>query len=265
MILTLIFIIYALIGGVAGILGGMLGIGGGVITVPCLFYLFRFLEFPQAYVMHMAIATSLAAMIFNTLSATWSHHQHGTVLWKILKKMIPGFVLGSILGALIASALSGILLEIFFACFLFFLAFRFFIPKKQKKERVKIPSRSVLTFYSSGIGILSNILGIGGGTMTVPLLISFKIPDTKAIGTSAAATLFTSILGSISYLILGWGNVPGAQNIGLINLPAFLIVGIATFFTAPYGVKLTHELSPKKVRKIFACVLTATGILLMVL
>jgi uncharacterized membrane protein YfcA len=91
-------------------------------------------------------------------------------------------------------------------------------------------------------------------------LTSFKVKDKNAIGTSAASTLITTLCGTISYLIFGWGDIRASDTLGLINIPAFLIVGIAAFFTAPYGAKLTHEIDPTKVRKIFAIVLALTGL-----
>lgn len=260
MIIALIYIAYLMIGAVAGVLGGLLGIGGGVITVPCLLYIFHYMNFPQPYVMHMAIATSLAAMIFNTAASTWAHNQRRNVLWHVFKKMVPGFILGSILGAIVAIWLSGVFLEIVFGIFLCVLAFVFFRKKAVKVGTHKIPPTPILSLYCCGIGAFSNLLGIGGGSMVVPLLTSFKISDRNAIGTSAASTLVTTILGTISYLIFGWGDIPASETIGLIEWPAFLIIGIAAFFCAPFGVKLTHEISPEKIRKIFAIVLTLTGL-----
>jgi uncharacterized protein len=265
MSVALTYIAYLIIGIVAGVLGGMLGIGGGVITVPCLLYVFHFLNFPQTYVMHIAIATSLAAMIFNTAAATWAHNKRHAVLWDVFKKMIPGFVIGSILGAIIAIWLSGVFLEIIFGIFLCMLAYFFYRKKAAAVGTSKLPSNLVLSCYSCGIGTFSNILGIGGGSMVVPLLTTFKITDRNAIGTSAAATLITAILGAITYLIAGWGDVPSTEMIGLIDLPAFFIIGVASFFCAPIGARLTHEISPEKVRKIFAIVLVLTGLSLIIL
>jgi len=257
------YVAYVIVGIVAGVLGGLLGVGGGMITVPCLFYIYHFLGYPQADRMHVAVATSLAAMIFTTLSATWAHHQKKGVLWPLFRKMIPGLVLGSMSGACIALWLSGVILEILFGVFLCLLAIRFYRQKVVAHGSRQVPGIPLLTLLSGGIGALSNLLGIGGGSLTVPLLTSFKIEDKKAIGTSAATTLLTSILGSLSYLFLGWeSRVPGTA--GLIDLPAFLILAITTAICAPYGVRLTHKISPLKVRKLFAIVLAITGISLII-
>jgi uncharacterized membrane protein YfcA len=260
----LAYLAYAVLGVIAGILSGLLGIGGGVITVPCLFYIYHLLGYPQPYLMQMAVATSLAAMILTTAAATWAHNRRKGVLWSILKKMVLGLVIGSVVGALIAIWISGVVLEIFFGLFLCALAIRFYLQKNNKSSTHRLPGTPVLTLLSGCIGALSNLLGIGGGSLTVPMLVYFKIPDKNAIGTSSATTLITSILGSISYMIFAWDESIGMDTIGLINIPSFLIVGVATFFLAPYGARLTHEISPQKVRKIFAIVLALTGISLII-
>ncbi len=264
MSVELAYIAYVALGIIAGILAGLLGIGGGVVTVPCLFYIYHWLGYPQSDVMHMAIATSLAAMIFTTAAATWAHHRRKSVLWGILGKMIPGLIIGSIFGALIAIWLSGIILEVFFGIFLCALAVRFYRQKAVITGTHKLPNRWILSALSGCIGALSNLLGIGGGSLTVPMLTTFKISDKNAIGTSSATTLITSILGSISYLIFAWGKTHVPDNVGLINTPSFLVIGVTTFLCAPYGVKLSHEISPQKVRKIFAIVLAITGLSLII-
>lgn len=261
MTIELAYFIYAVLGIIAGVLGGLLGIGGGVITVPCLFYLYQWLHFPQSYVMHMAIGTSLAAMIFTSAASTWAHHQRKGVLWSVLNNMVPGLILGSIIGVVIAIWLSGVLLEVFFGIFLCVLAFRFYRQKPVVQLGTHLlPNRITLHLVSGCIGMVSNLLGIGGGSLAVPVLTSLKIADKQAIGTSAAMTLITSLLGSIFYLMWGWGAGPVPDSIGLIHLPSFLIMGITTSIFAPYGAKLAHQLAPQKVRKIFALVLAITGL-----
>jgi uncharacterized protein len=265
MSIELAYFFYVVLGVVAGILGGLLGIGGGVITVPCLLLIFDLLGFPQTYVMQMAIATSLAAMILTAIAATWAHNKRKVVLWDVFKKMVPGLIIGSVVGAIIALWVSGVVLEVFFGLFMCFLAFRFYRQKTVVHGAHQLPETPKLSLLSGCVGALSNLLGIGGGSVTVPMLTYFKVSDRNAIGTSAATTLLTAILGSISYLIFGWGDVPAPDNIGLINLPSFLIIGIVTFFLAPYGAKLTQQISPQKVRKIFAIVLALTGLSLIIL
>lgn len=260
MSIAIIYLLYVVIGAIAGTLSGLLGIGGGIVTVPCLLILFPYLGFPKEYIMHLAIATSLAAMIFNTTSATIAHNKRGAVLWDIFWKLVPGLIIGSVIGALISTWLPDLLLEIIFGSFLLLLAIYFYRSKTVKSETHKLPHPFILNILCGGIGAISNLLGIGGGSMTVPLLTAFKVKDKNAIGTSAATTLITTICGTISYLVFGWGDIQEPETFGLINVPAFLIVGMTAFFTAPYGAKLTHEIDAGKVRKIFAIVLALTGL-----
>lgn len=260
MSVALIYLLYVIIGAIAGILSGLLGIGGGIVTVPCLLILFPYLGFPKEYIMHMAIATSLAAMIFNTTSATLAHNKRKAILWKVFWKLVPGLIIGSAIGALVATRLPDLILEIIFGSFLILLALYFYRSKAVKSEMHKLPHPLILNTLCGTIGAISNLLGIGGGSMTVPLLTAFKMKDKNAIGTSAATTLITTICGTISYLIFGWGDIREPDTFGLINVPAFLIVGITAFFTAPYGAKLTHDTDASKVRKIFAVVLALTGL-----
>lgn len=256
----LLFFALLLIGIGAGIIGGLLGIGGGVITIPCLYLIFLWLDYPSESLMRLSIGTSLAAMVFNTLSATYAHHRKKGVLWQLFKKMAIGLTFGAILGSLLAIWLPEVFLEVFFGIFLCLLAINFLkggIPNLGFSE---VPSRAILNLLSFCIGILSSILGIGGGALTVPLLLAFQIEDKQAIGTSAATTVLVSALGTVSYAIFGWNAALPPGNIGYINLPAFLIVGLTSFLVAPFGVKLTHQLSPIKIRKIFAYVLIGTGL-----
>lgn len=256
----LVYLSYVVIGAISGILGGLLGIGGGVVTVPCFLYLFNLLDYPQSELMHVVVATSLSSMIFNTIAMTWAHNRHKNVLWNVFMKMVPGLILGSAFGALLSIWLSGRWLEIFFGVFLCVFAFRFYFQKPIEHNTFQLPSTSILSILSGCIGSVSSLLGIGGGSMTVPLLSALKITSKKAIGTSAAVTLLTTCTGTLFYAIAGQESTEHLNLLRLINLPAFLIVGLTAFFVAPIGVILNHKFPPSKVRKFFAVILLLTGI-----
>jgi uncharacterized membrane protein YfcA len=258
--LFLTIIAYLIIGFLAGILGGLLGVGGGVITVPCFYLIFYLLDYPHVYIMQLAIGTSLAAMVFNTLSSTWAHHKRLNVAWNVFRKMAFGLLLGSIIGALITEWLSTLFLEIIFGVFLCLLGIYFWRAPHFKDESTHLPKVPLLFLWSSGIGGISNILGIGGGTLIVPFLTAHNMPAKKAIGTSAACSLLITSLGAISYLILGLKTAQLPEDVGFINIPAFLIVGIVSFLVAPYGAKLTDRFSVTYLRKIFSIVLLVTGL-----
>lgn len=254
---------YTVVGILAGVLGGLLGIGGGVITVPCFYLIFHLLDYPQIYIMQIAIGTSLAAMIFNTLASTWAHNKRQGVMWDTFGKMALGLLVGSIVGAMIAGWLPAVALEIIFGLFLCSLSVYFWKAPATREESSRLPSRFALFLWSSGIGGVSNILGIGGGTLIVPFLTAHKVATKKAIGTSAACSLLVTSLGALSYFLLGLKTVQLPEDVGFINLPAFFIVGIVSFVCAPYGAKLTHTMPVARLRKIFAFVLLATGLCMM--
>ncbi len=251
---------YIVVGAIAGIMAGLLGVGGGVVAVPCLFLIFHLLKFPQAYIMHMAIGTSLAAMMFNTLSATRAHNQRKAVMWWLLKKIAPGLVFGGLIGSVIADYVSDVILQILFGIFLCVIGIMFFRRTKPHLKEHNIPKNPLLSLIFSGIGALSVVLGLGGGIFTVPTLLAFKVPQKTAIGTSSAITFLMTIIGSVAFLYLGLEKVEMSDSLGYINIPAFLIIGISSFFVAPYGVKMAHELPEQIVKRVFGIVMILTGI-----
>ncbi|MES2345458.1 MAG: sulfite exporter TauE/SafE family protein [Chlamydiota bacterium] len=255
-------IAYVFIGTIAGLLAGLLGISGGVVTVPLLFLVFSLLDFPKSYVMHLAIGTSLAAMVFNTLSATWMHNKNKVVLWKVVKRMSWGLIFGSALGALTAQELSSVFLELSFGLFACCLGLYMLRGIKPHEGDHPLPSPLLLNCIGLGVSFLSNILGIGGGIITVPTLMAFKIHEKKAIGTSSATSVIVTFLGALSYMLVGLHHHAAINNesIGYLYLPAFIAISITTFFAAPFGAKLTHILPSKTLRRIFAAALFATGL-----
>jgi uncharacterized membrane protein YfcA len=256
----LIVLIYIIIGLFAGMIGGLLGIGGGVITVPSFVALFLWMGYPPNDLMPLAVGTSLAVMIFNSFSARRAHYRRGAVNWTVFKTMALGLFLGSFFGAFLTTYLPEKMVEICFGLFLCFLSMTFFFDKLPLFPSSAHLDTRVLKIASGIIGALSSILGIGGGLLTVPLLLSMKMHHKDAIGTSSAITLLVSTMGTLFYILFGWHTQPGIENLGYVNLPAFFIVGITTFFAAPLGVKLAHQLPLKTIRKIFAIVLIVTGL-----
>lgn len=258
------YLAFAVIGGVSGVMAGLLGIGGGLITVPSLFFLFSYLKFPQAYLMHLAIGTSLAAMIFNTFSSSRAHHKKKAVMWPLFRKTIPGLVLGGIIGAVVADFIAGIILEIIFGMFLCIVGFLFFRRIQPQFKEQSIPKNPIFSLIFIGIGIFSVILGLGGGLFSVPTLTAFRVPQKRAIATSSVITCLMTIIGAIAFLLLGLETAQIPQSLGFINIPAFLIIGIVSFFFAPLGVKWAHELPDQILRRVFGIVLILTGISMLV-
>lgn len=247
-------LIFTAIGILAGIFSGLLGIGGGIITVPSLLFAFYFLDYPAGYEIHMAIGTSLAAMIFTTSSAVWTHNANKAVRWDFFTKIIPGLFLGMIAGYLLEAKLSGHALEIYFGFFLCLMAVYFWFAKKPAQLRYT-PNLLILFLCSLVIGLLAIIFGAGGGTLVMPLLLTCAISQKQAIGTSATTSFFIAVIGTILYWIMG-RNV---HSTGFVYLPAFFVIGLVSFFTASYGARLSNELPDKTVKQVFAVILMLTG------
>ncbi len=257
--MTFEIISFGIIGILAGLLSGLLGIGGGVVTIPCLIVVFMTLGIPSSDIMHLAIGTSLAAMVFNTLSASYSHYKKEAILFNIVKPMSLGVVVGTLLGAIIAHFLSSHFLKIFFGIFEALLGIRYLLPEPKVIKEKPLPSFWGLSILSIGITTLSTMLGVGGGIINVPVLTHYNIPVKKAIGTSSALSFLISFFGAVFFLFMGMHSVHVHESIGYLYLPAFFVISVISFFTAPYGAKLTHRLPTKILKKIFGIVLLAAG------
>ena len=252
------------IGAVAGLLGGLLGISGGIITVPALVYLFKYYGFPSVNLLQLAIGTSLAAMVFNTIGSMIGHHVvKGAIQWSVVKKMLPGLVLGCLVGAYFAHIVPSSILELIFGLFAIILGVNFY--RYQGLHRLgpdKIPLSSHLNGLGFGVGAISNILGIGGGTMTVPLFVRLKVNLKSAVATSTVTGFIITLIGAVAYLILGLGETYYESTLGFIYLPAFYILAPATCIFAPLGAKLSHKMNTDHLKKVFAICLMVVGALM---
>lgn len=261
MVITALFA-FLTVGIIAGLIAGLLGLSGGVVTVPCLVLIFHFLGFQQDLIMHMAIGTSLSAMILTGIASTLAHHWHKGVVWNIVLIMIPGIIVGCLLGAYLAHFLSGILLQILFGMFICSLGAYLLLQKKKTAKQHKKPHQTMYTWYGVGIGTLASLLGIGGGVFMVPLLISNRFTEAKAVGTSAATSLLITSFASLAYLFYGLNAVKQPWSFGYIYLPAFAAIGVATIVFAPIGARIAHKMDGKLLRKVFAGTLVFIGILM---
>lgn len=261
--MTLMIIVCLIIGLGAGLIGGLLGVSGGIITVPCLIYLFKFYGFPSVNLVQLAIGTSLAAMVFNAISSMRTHHKSGTIYWKLVWRMLPGLVVGCLVGAYLGHLLPSTVLQLIFGCFAILLgAYFYFHRKLPDLGQPELPSAPLLNTLGLLVGALSNILGIGGGTMTVPLFVKLKLSLKSSVATSTVTGFIISLLGALGYLVLGLGETYYEMTIGFIYIPAFIVLAITTFVTAPFGARLAHRLETDHLKKVFAICLVVIGIVM---
>ncbi|WP_320170301.1 sulfite exporter TauE/SafE family protein [Maridesulfovibrio sp.] len=253
MISTLL--IFVILGVFAGILAGLLGIGGGLVIVPILVFTLPPLGIPEVHLMHIALGTSLASIIFTSISSMRSHNKRGAVRWDIFKTITPGILVGTFLGSISTSFMNTNFLKGIFVVFLYYVASQMLFGLKPKASR-QVPGSKGMFAAGGVIGIFSSLVGIGGGTLSVPFLSMCNVVIHTAIGTAAAIGLPIALAGTVGYVWTGLG-VEGLPPycIGFVYLPALVGIVCASMLTAPIGVRMAHSMPVAKLKKIFAILL----------
>lgn len=248
-------ILFLILGSFAGVLAGLLGVGGGLVIVPMINYTFALQGISGEHLHHMALGTSLATIMFTSVSSFMTHHRNKAVIWSIVKYITVGILLGTFLGSKIAVHMPTVLLKSFFVLFLIYVGVQMLMNIKPKASR-EIPGFLGNSLAGGVIGIVSSFVGIGGGSLSVPYMAWCNVPMHKAIGTSAAIGFPIALAGAVGYLVNGLGveGLPG-PHIGFIYLPALIGIAAASVCTAPFGAKLAHKLPVPKLKKAFACLL----------
>jgi len=255
MTLDLWWLAYPLLGAFVGFMAGLLGVGGGGIMVPLLTTLFLAQGFARDQVVHMALGTSMAAIVLTSAASLRVHHAHGAVRWDVVRTMTPGILLGTFGGTFIAARIDALPLAIFFSAFMGFIALQMFLNVRPKPTR-QLPGTLGRTGAGVGIGVISALVAIGGGSLTVPFLTWCNILVRHAIGTSAAIGLPIALAGTMGYLINGW-DWPGLPplTLGFVYIPALIGLSLVSMLTAPIGARLSHRLPVPVLKRIFAVVL----------
>jgi uncharacterized protein len=254
-----IILIYLGLGAVAGILAGLLGVGGGLIIVPMVVFTLTWQAVPSQHLMHLALGTSLASIIFTSVSSFWAHHRRGAVHWTVVRRIVLGILLGTFLGSCLASQLSTNLLKGVFVVFLFYMGFQMLTNKKPKPTR-KLPGALGMFGVGNGIGVVSALVGIGGGSLSVPFMVWCNMTVHDAIGTSAAIGFPIAIAGAVGYIVNGWSvaDLP-PHSLGYVYLPALAGIVAASVLTAPLGARLAHSLPVDRLKRVFAVLLFVMG------
>jgi len=255
---------YAAIGMLAGVMAGLLGVGGGVVIVPLLTTLFELQGFSPDATVHLALGTSLGTIVITSISSSRAHHRRGAVDFPIVMRVAPGIVLGTWLAAAMAVRQSSATLKLLFAVFLLLVAGQMLRGTAVIGTR-QLPGRLALNLVGFGIGVVSGLVGIGGGSMSVPFLLHCNVETRRAIGTSAAIGFPIAVSGSVAYLFSGWGAVTDVPfAVGYLHLPALLGVGVLSWLSAPWGVRLAARLPPERIKRGFALFLLAVALKLLV-
>jgi uncharacterized membrane protein YfcA len=247
----------ALLGLCTGFLAGLLGLGGGMLMVPFLTFILTARGYPQAHVIKMAVATSLATICFTSLSSVRAHHRRGAVRWDIVRKLAPGILLGAFLGSQIAAAIPARVLGYLFAGFVGFSATQMIFNRKPKPSRT-LPGTGGMFGVGNLIGVISALVGAGGAFISVPFMTWCNITIHSAVATSAALGFPIALAGTIGYLVAGWNlpeMPPGA--LGYLYWPGFLVLSAASMATAPIGARVAHSLDIAPLKQVFAVVLYA--------
>lgn len=256
-----VLLIYLALGACAGVMAGLLGIGGGLVLVGALVWLLPRHGVPAEAVMHVALASSMASIVMTAASSARSHHKRGSVLWPTVIWMVPGVLLGGWLGSRFAISLDGDVLRWCVAGYCFVIAAQMLLSKPaQVDDSGPAPRGPFYTAAGTGIGAVSAVVGIGGGSMTVPLLVWRGVAPVRAVGTSSANGIFIAIGSALGYALQAPPSaLPLDGAVGYVYLPAAIGVAIASVLAAPHGTRLAHALSGNALKRVFAGFLVLVG------
>jgi uncharacterized membrane protein YfcA len=255
---------YLGIGALVGFAAGLLGIGGGVVMVPLLVMVFSAHGMPPEHMVHLALGTAIAAMVFTSIASMRAHHAHGAVDWKIARAMSPGILVGSFGAALLAGLIPTRPLALLFTALVFYAATQILLDIKPSTTR-ELPGPAGIFAAGAVIGAISSLLAAGGAFLTIPFLAWCKVPLRRAIGTAAANGLPIALAGTAGYVLHGL-RVPGlpSLSLGYVYLPALALVVATSMLAAPLGARVAHRLPVKRLRVVFALLLYVFALRLLV-
>jgi len=255
--------IYLALGAVAGLTAGLFGVGGGLVIVPTLLWVFQGNGYDKSIIMHLAVGTSLATIIVTSLSSIYAHNKRKAVQWGLFFLLTPGIIMGAWLGAATADQLSTIWLQRVFAVFTFLVALHLVLELKLKSNR-SIPGRMGMTLAGVVIGMVSSIVGIGGGSMTVPYLHWSGVTIRNAVATSSACGLPIATAGTVGFVVVGLSEegLPAGSG-GYVYWSAMPWIVVTSIIFAPVGAGLAHSLPTRTLKRLFALLLFVVGLSLL--
>ncbi len=248
------WLLYPLAGILAGLMAGLLGVGGGLVLVPILVFLLPHQGVNDASVMPMALATSLASIFLTGISSAFAHHKRGAVLWVTTYWLAPGLLIGAALGGVFAVQLEARTLKIAVAVFCVLVAVQMLLawPKPKVIIENKPVSGPLYSLAGTVIGFVSSIVGIGGGSLTVPLLVTNGVAPVRAVGTSSACGVVIALSSAVTYASLTPTTEMPVGSLGFVNVPVALLIAVASIMAAPLGAKWAHRLPAARLKQVFA-------------
>lgn len=241
------------IGALAGVIAGLLGVGGGIVLVPAFLYTFTALGYAGPHIMQVCLATSLATIVFTSFRSLRGHMAKGAADMEILRGWAPGIAVGAIVGVLVAGSMKTQALMVIFGVLGTIVGLYLAFGHDNWRLGNRMPTGIGRAVSSALIGFLSVLMGIGGGSFGVPLMRLYGVPIHRAVGTASGFGLVIALPSVIGFLLQGWGSPDRPPlTIGLVNVPAFLIVIFVTMVTTTWGVRLAHAMDPKPLKRVFA-------------
>jgi len=246
----------AALGVVVGFVAGLLGVGGGLTIVPLLALLFSHSGFPASHVVHMAIATAAATIVFTSLSSATAHHAHQAVVWSVFRALLPGVVAGSLIGPQIAAHMPSLLLALVFSAVAAVAAVRLLRGPRPTTRHRDLPGSGGLMLAGSVIGTLASMVGAGGAFVAVPFMTWCNVDIRKAVATSAALGLPIAAASTLGFIVAGWNQSDLPRwSLGYVYLPALAPIVVASMAVAPLGAAAAHRWPVAVMRRLFAFLL----------
>lgn len=255
---------YAAVGAAVGFFAGLLGIGGGAIMVPLLVMLFEAQGLPKAHILHLAVGTGMASMLFTSLSSMRAHAARGVVRWDLALALTPGILAGGLLGSAITAWISTQVFAALFTGVVFFAATNILVDRKPKPSR-QLPGALGSMLVGVVISFFSTLAALGGAFLTIPFALYCNVPMLQAIGTAAIVGFPIALAGGIGFIVSGWGQsgLP-PHSIGYVYLPAVLGITLASVLTAPLGAAIAHRLPNRRLKQVLALLLYALATKMMI-
>lgn len=250
---------YLAIGAMTGFFAGMLGIGGGAIMVPLLVELFRLQEMPKSQLLHLAVGTALATILFTSISSVRAHALRGAVRWDIAKRMTPGILLGGFVGSMLAGAIPTYAVAVIFTLVIYAAATNMLIERKPRPSR-RPPGAFGMSLAGFLISGLSAFAAVGGAFMSIPFMLWCGVPVIQAVGTASLIGFPIALAGSVGFMLSGFGTegLP-AYSVGYIYLPAMAAIVVASMLAAPLGAAVAHRTPSRRLKQVFAVVFYLIG------